>query len=191
MQDKIINYLDNASENFKLFKREAKNIEEATHIVINALKNKNKIIFCGNGGSAGDSQHLAAELMGRYKIDRDPLPSMALTVDTSAITAIGNDYCYENVFSRQLKGIGNEGDVLVAISTSGNSENVIKAIEEAKQMGITIVSFTGEKKSKMNTMSDVCICAPSNETNHIQEMHITVGQLICGITENTLFGNKT
>lgn len=191
MQDKIINYLDNASENFKLFKREAKNIEEATHIVINALKNKNKIIFCGNGGSAGDSQHLAAELMGRYKIDREPLPSMALTVDTSAITAIGNDYGYENVFSRQLKGIGNEGDVLVAISTSGNSENVIKAIEEAKQMGITIVSFTGDKKSKMNTMSDVCICAPSNETNHIQEMHITVGQLICGITENTLFGNKT
>ena len=191
MQDKIINYLDNASENFKLFKREAKNIEEATHIVINALKNKNKIIFCGNGGSAGDSQHLAAELMGRYKIDREPLPSMALTVDTSSITAIGNDYGYENVFSRQLKGIGNEGDVLVAISTSGNSENVIKAIEEAKQMGITIVSFTGDKKSKMNTMSDVCICAPSNETNHIQEMHITVGQLICGITENTLFGNKT
>ena len=129
--------------------------------------------------------------MGRYKIDREPLPSMALTVDTSAITAIGNDYGYENVFSRQLKGIGNEGDVLVAISTSGNSENVIKAIEEAKQMGITIVSFTGDKKSKMNTMSDVCICAPSNETNHIQEMHITVGQLICGSTENTLFGNKT
>ncbi len=190
MQKKILDYLDRASENFKLFKREANNIEEATEIIINALKQKNKIIFCGNGGSAGDSQHLAAELMGRYKIDREPLPSIALTVDTSAITAIGNDYGYENVFSRQLKGIGNEGDVLVAISTSGNSKNVIKAIEEAKNMGITVVSFTGDNKSKMNTLSDVCICAPSNETNHIQEMHITVGQLICGITENTLFGSK-
>ena len=191
MNKTILSYFDAVSNNFKLFKSEAVTIENATNLILDALRAKNKIIFCGNGGSAGDSQHLAAELMGRYKIDRDPLPAIALTVDTSAITAIGNDYGYENIFSRQLRGIGAKGDVLVAISTSGKSENVIKAIEAAKEMGISVISFTGKTKSKMNTMSDICICAPSDQTNHIQEMHITVGQLICGMTENTLFGDNS
>ena len=152
--------------------------------------NGNKIIFCGNGGSAGDSQHLAAELMGRYKVDRKPLPAIALTVDTSAITAIGNDYGYENVFSRQLKGIGNKGDVLISISTSGKSENVLEAIKEAKKMGIYVVSLTGINDSDMKKISDLTISAQSNETNHIQEMHIAIGQLICGIVENAVIENK-
>ena len=128
--------------------------------------------------------------MGRYKINREPLPALALTVDTSAITAIGNDYGYENVFSRQLKGIGVAGDILIAISTSGKSKNVIKAIETAKQMDVKVISFTGENHCQMNELSDICINAPSSETNHIQEMHITIGQLICGIVEETIFGKS-
>ena len=133
---------------------------------------------------------MAAELMGRYKVDRKPLPAIALTVDTSAITAIGNDYGYENVFSRQLKGIGNKGDVLISISTSGKSENVLEAIKEAKKMGIYVVSLTGINDSEMKKISDLTISAQSNETNHIQEMHIAIGQLICGIVENAVIENK-
>jgi len=129
-------------------------------------------------------------LMGRYKVDRKPLPAIALTVDTSAITAIGNDYGYENVFSRQLKGIGNKGDVLISISTSGKSENVLEAIKEAKKMGIYVVSLTGINDSEMKKISDLTISAQSNETNHIQEMHIAIGQLICGIVENAVIENK-
>ena len=128
--------------------------------------------------------------MGRYKVDRKPLPAIALTVDTSAITAIGNDYGYENVFSRQLKGIGNKGDVLISISTSGKSENVLEAIKEAKKMGIYVVSLTGINDSEMKKISDLTISAQSNETNHIQEMHIAIGQLICGIVENAVIENK-
>ena len=128
--------------------------------------------------------------MGRYKVDRKTLPAIALTVDTSAITAIGNDYGYENVFSRQLKGIGNKGDVLISISTSGKSENVLEAIKEAKKMGIYVVSLTGINDSEMKKISDLTISAQSNETNHIQEMHIAIGQLICGIVENAVIENK-
>ena len=190
MKSVISSYLKQVSKNFINLESETDNISKAALEIIEALSKKNKILFCGNGGSAGDSQHLAAELMGRYKINRDPLPALALTVDTSAITAIGNDYGYENVFSRQLKGIGVKGDVLVAISTSGKSENVIKAIEVAKQIGIKVISFTGEAHCQMNELSDICINVPSKETNHIQEMHITVGQLICGIVEDTIFGEK-
>jgi D-sedoheptulose 7-phosphate isomerase len=190
MQNIIEDYFEKVSKNFIQLKNQSKYIEAASKKVIQSLQNGNKIIFCGNGGSAGDSQHLAAELMGRYKVDRKPLPAIALTVDTSAITAIGNDYGYENVFSRQLKGIGNKGDVLISISTSGKSENVLEAIKEAKKMGIYVVSLTGINDSEMKKISDLTISAQSNETNHIQEMHIAIGQLICGIVENAVIENK-
>ena len=190
MEKIIKDYLDKASKNFIALKNQSENIEMATNIVIKSLQAGKKIIFCGNGGSAGDSQHLAAELMGRYKVDRNPMPAIALTVDTSAITAIGNDYGYENVFSRQLKGIGNKGDVLIAISTSGKSKNVINAIHEAKEMGIYVISFTGINDSEMKSLSDNTISAQSNETNHIQELHIAIGQLICGIVEEEIIKNN-
>ena len=190
MKTVISNYLKQASKNFINLENQTDTINNAAIEVIEALKKKNKILFCGNGGSASDSQHLAAELMGRYKINREPLPALALTVDTSAITAIVNEYVYENVFSRQLKGIGVAGDILIAISTSGKSKNVIKAIETAKQMDVKVISFTGENYCQMNELSDICINVPSSETNHIQEMHITIGQLICGIVEETIFGKK-
>jgi len=187
MKNKIKSYFEKISNNFSQLSENTLDIENAVSIVLCSLKNGNKIIFCGNGGSAGDSQHLAAELMGRYKIDREPLPAIALTVDTSAITAIGNDYGYENIFSRQLKGIGKKGDVLFAISTSGKSKNIICAVKEAKKIGIKVVALTGKNKNELSDISDICIHATSDETNHIQEMHIAIGQLICGIVEETLF----
>ena len=187
MKEKIKEYLRDVSSNFKNLEVETDRIEEAAKIIIKALENKNKVIFCGNGGSAADSQHLSAELMGRYKIDREPLPAMSLTVDTSAITAIGNDYGFDEVFSRQLKGIGNKGDILYATSTSGKSRNVIKAIEEAKKIGIITISVTGKNSTTMTEMADLAIKVPSDQTNYIQEMHIAVGQLICGIVEEYFF----
>lgn len=187
MKNTIVDYFDTISKNFEVLKKESKNIEDAVNIIINALENSNKIIFCGNGGSAGDSQHLAAELMGRYKKDRSPLPAIALTVDTSALTAIGNDYGYEKVFSRQLEGIGTQGDVLVGISTSGKSQNVIEAMKSAIKMGITTICFTGDVDTELTKISSCTIKVSSKETNHIQEMHIAVGQLICGLVEDHFF----
>ena len=128
--------------------------------------------------------------MGRYKVDRNPLPAISLTVDTSAITAIGNDYGYENIFSRQLRGIGVKGDILFAISTSGASKNVIKAIREARDMGIYVISLTGINDSEMKNLSHLTIQSQSNETNHIQEMHIAIGHLICGLVESSVVENK-
>ena len=190
MKKKIKNYLQNVSNNFKLLESQSDNIQIATNIMIEALNSKNKIVYCGNGGSAADSQHLSAELMGRYKLDRKPLPAISLTVDTSAITAIGNDYGFEHIFSRQLEGIGNKGDILYATSTSGESKNVIKAIEKAKEIGIKVICVTGKDNNKMAEISNITIHAQSNETNHIQEMHIAIGQLICGIIEEELFGKN-
>lgn len=188
------NYIEDAfaqiSDNFNKLKAKSVIVELIANVWIDALKNGNKVIFCGNGGSAADSQHLSAELMGRYKFDRNPLPAMSLTTDTSALTAIGNDYGYECVFSRPLKGIGNKGDVLVGISTSGNSKNIIAAFETAKQMGITTVAFTGNSGGKMREIADYCLNVPSDITNNIQEMHIACGHMICGIVENHFFGKK-
>ncbi len=190
MKNKIIEYFETVSNNFKQLKNQASNIENAANLIITALENKNKIIFCGNGGSAADSQHLSAELMGRYKINREPLPAISLTVDTSAITAIGNDFGFENIFSRQLSGIGNKGDVLYATSTSGASENVLQAILEANKMGISVICLTGENLTNMSKNANVTINTPSSDTNYIQEMHIAIGQLICGIVEDHFFKNQ-
>lgn len=172
--------------NFTQLSAQAGVIRQAADMLVAALRGGGKVMFCGNGGSAADSQHLAAELMGRYLKDRRPLPALALTVDSSALTAIGNDYSYGDVFARQLRGIGSKGDALVGISTSGNSENVLRALAAARELGIKTLGLTGAGGGKMRKACDLCIRVPSDRTNHIQEMHIAVGHILCGIVEEAL-----
>jgi D-sedoheptulose 7-phosphate isomerase len=164
-------------------------IETVTTLIAKAFTAGNKVLFCGNGGSAADAQHLAAEFSGRFYSDRDPLPSEALHCNTSYITAVANDYGYEHVYSRIVKGLGKPGDVLVGLSTSGNSVNIIKAIEQAKNLGMITVVLTGETGGKMKTISDYIINVPSNDTPRIQESHIMIGHIICELVERELFKN--
>ena len=161
----------------------APTINSAATAIITAIGNGGKVMFCGNGGSAADSQHLAAELMGRFLRDRAPLAAMALTTDTSAITAIGNDYGYEQIFARQLAGVGKAGDVLVAISPAATAANVLLAAEKARDMGIVIIALCGDKGGELAKMSDILINVPATRTDLIQEMHIAVGHILCGIVE--------
>ena len=181
--------IDVIIENFKELKKQSGTIEKIAELWIEAIEGGNKVIFCGNGGSATDSQHLAAELMGKYKLDRNPLPALSLTCNVSSLTAIGNDYGHEYIFSRPIKGIGNKGDVLVGISTSGNSQNVIEALKTAKENGIKTIAFTGSTGGKMIKEADISLCVPSDITNNIQEMHIAVGHMICEIVENYFYTN--
>jgi len=152
-----------------------------------AFSRGNKVLFCGNGGSAADAQHLAAELSGRFYYDRPPLPSEALHVNTSYLTAVANDYSYDEVYARLLRGIGKEGDILIGLSTSGNSKNIIRAFEVARQMSITTVGITGITGGDMAPLSDFIINIPSQDTPRIQESHIMVGHIICEMVESTLF----
>ena len=179
----INNDFETISNNFQKIKSLTPIIEQVAKICIDAIKSGNKMMFCGNGGSAADSQHLAAELVGRYKINRPALNSIALTTDTSILTAVGNDFGYDTIFERQVEGLGKSGDVLIGLSTSGNSKNVLLAMAKAKAMGIKTVAMTGEKGGKMKENADFAINVPSDTTNHIQEMHIAVGHIICGIIE--------
>jgi len=162
-------------------------IEKVSKLVINAYKNGNKTLLAGNGGSAADAQHIAAEFVSRFYFDRPGLPSIALTTDTSMLTAIGNDYGFERLFARQLQAQGNEGDIFIGISTSGNSPNVIKAFEACKQKGILSIGLTGMSGGKMAEICDICIRVPSNDTPRIQEVHILIGHIICLIVEQELF----
>lgn len=162
-------------------------IEEVTQALVNAFKNGNKVLFCGNGGSAADAQHLAAEFSGRFYFDRDPLPSEALHCNTSYMTAVANDYGYDVVYSRIIKGMGRKGDVLVGLSTSGNSVNIMKAMDEARKLGMINVGFTGESGGKLKAMCDYLINVPSNDTPRIQESHIMIGHIICELVESELF----
>ncbi len=162
-------------------------IQEAAEICIKAFQNKNKVLFCGNGGSAADAQHLAAEFSGRFYKDRAPLPSEALHVNTSYLTAVGNDYGFDFVYARLLKGSGNTGDVLIGLSTSGNSVNIIKAFEAAKELGIICIGLTGRSGGNLLRHSDLLINVPSSDTPRIQECHITIGHIICELVEKTLF----
>lgn len=184
---KIEQHIDIVIENFSKLKSCAPCIEQIAKLWIASLEQGNKIMFCGNGGSAGDSQHLSAELVGRYKINRPALPALALTVDTSAITAIANDFGYEQVFSRQVEGLGKAGDCLVGISTSGNSQNIVNAFLKAKEIGINTIAFTGEGGGKMKEIADICLNVPSSVTNNIQEMHIACGHILCDIVEKHFF----
>ncbi|MFN8770696.1 MAG: phosphoheptose isomerase [Neisseriaceae bacterium] len=163
---------------------------KAVELITNAFKTGKKMLICGNGGSAADSQHFAAEFTGRYEIERTPLPVIALTTDTSALTAIGNDYSFEVIFSKQVEALGNEGDILFAISTSGNSKNVIKAMEIAHEKGMHIISLTGKDGGKMLSMlraNDVGINSPVSRTARIQETHIMVLHTLCDAVDNVLF----
>lgn len=163
-------------------------IEEVSIKAVELYKQGNKIMLAGNGGSAADAQHIAGELVSRFYFDRPGLPALALTTDTSIITAIGNDYGYDKLFARQIQANGNEGDMFIGISTSGNSVNVVKALEECKKQNIITVGLTGEKGGKMEELCDFCIKVPSNETPRIQESHILIGHIICSIVEEVIFG---
>lgn len=162
-------------------------IETVTGLIAKAFNNGNKVLFCGNGGSAADAQHLAAEFSGRFYTDRDPLPSEALHCNSSYMTAVANDYSFDIVYSRIVKGIGRPGDILVGLSTSGNSVNIIKAVEQAKEIGMITVCFTGESGGKLKTICDHLVNVPSNDTPRIQESHIMVGHIVCQLVEERLF----
>jgi D-sedoheptulose 7-phosphate isomerase len=162
-------------------------VEKVTQAILHALQNSNRVYFCGNGGSAADAQHLAAEFSGRFYTDRDALPAEALHCNTSYLTAVANDYSFDVIYSRLIKGIGNKGDVLVGLSTSGNSKNILNAFEIAKQKGIITVGFTGETGGKMKTVSDYLINVPSTDTPRIQESHILIGHIVCQLVEEKYF----
>lgn len=154
-------------------------IEKMAMICKAAIRDGHKILLCGNGGSAADSQHIAAEFVGRFVKERCGLPAIALTTDTSILTAIGNDYGYDEVFRRQVEALGREGDVLIGISTSGNSGNIVKAFEQAKKQGVKTLTLTGQKDSKMSALADVTLKVPAPVTARVQECHIMVGHMIC------------
>jgi D-sedoheptulose 7-phosphate isomerase len=162
-------------------------IKECSLVITNAFKNGNKVLFCGNGGSAADAQHLAAEFSGRFYKDRDALPAEALHCNTSYLTAVANDYSYDVIYSRMIKGIGHTGDVIVGLSTSGNSKNIIEAFKTAKLKGMITIGFTGDTGGEMKNYSDYLINVPSNDTPRIQESHIMVGHIICEMVENLYF----
>jgi D-sedoheptulose 7-phosphate isomerase len=162
-------------------------IANAVEIITTAFKNGNKVLFCGNGGSAADAQHLAAEFSGRFYTDRHALPAEALHVNTSYLTAVANDYSFDVVYSRMISGIGNKGDVLIGLSTSGNSGNIINAINAAKEKGMTTIGFTGATGGKMKDVCELLLNVPSTDTPRIQESHILVGHIICELVEKAYF----
>lgn len=165
--------------------RIGKNIETTAHVCINSLKRGGKIFLFGNGGSAADAQHIAAELVGRYKAERKALAAIALTTDTSIITSIGNDFGYSKVFERQIGAMANKNDVVIGISTSGNSINVINGLTIAKKIGCSVIGFSGNNGGEMNTLCDINLIIPSRDTARIQEMHILIGHTICHLIEQS------
>ncbi len=158
-------------------------ILEAINIARTSYRNGGKMLLMGNGGSAGDAQHIAAEFIGRYKKERKPVAAIALTVDSSVLTCVGNDYGYENVFARQVEGLAKKEDVVIAISTSGNSENVIRGVEKAREIGAKTIGLLGKQGGKLKDMVDLAIVVPSSDTARIQEAHITIGHIICEILD--------
>lgn len=162
-------------------------VEVVTNEIINCFKHDGKLLFCGNGGSAADAQHLAAEFSGRFYTDREPLDAEALHVNTSYLTAVANDYSYDQIYSRLVKAKGRKGDILIGLSTSGNSENIVQAFKVAKERGLITIGFTGESGGKMRALCDFLINIPSADTPRIQECHITVGHIICQLVEEKYF----
>ncbi|MFH1942035.1 MAG: D-sedoheptulose 7-phosphate isomerase [bacterium] len=165
-------------------------IRMAAERLIRSLKSGGKILLCGNGGSAADSQHIAAELIGRFGMERKAMPAIALTTDTSILTAVSNDYGYEEIFRRQVEALGKAGDVLVGISTSGRSKNVVLAMEKAKALGMTTVALAGSEEGPMTRVADVAIRIPASESARIQEGHIAVGHILCNLVEQHFFGRE-
>ena len=165
----------------------ASDINSLADLIVESLKTGNKILVMGNGGSAADAQHFAAEMVGRFLKDRRALPAIALNTNTSTLTAVANDYHFNEIFSRQVEALAVPGDVLIGISTSGNSDNVINALGKGKEMGCRTVSLSGRDGGKLPALSDISLVVPADETPHIQEMHIVIIHLVCGLVENRLF----
>ncbi len=164
-----------------------KSIEIATSAIIRTFRNNGSVLFCGNGGSAADAQHLAAEFSGRFYYDRPPLNSEALHVNTSYLTAVGNDYSFDEVYARIVRAKGRKGDVLVALSTSGNSGNILKAVLAARETGMTVIGMTGQSGGQMKELCNILINVPSADTPRIQEAHITIGHILCELAEASIF----
>ncbi len=186
----IINYIQESIDMKEKMKEMPSYITNIANIIIKAYQDKKKVIIFGNGGSAADAQHIATEFAGRFFFDRKPLPALALHTNTSSVTAIGNDYGYDEIFRRQVEGNMVPGDVVIGISTSGNSPNVVKAIQYAKENGGNTIAFVGAKKCKLDEIADISLKIPSSITPHIQEGHITAGHVICYLVEKELFKKK-
>lgn len=184
---KIIEKSIETKNNFLLNNKNLENIERAIKLIVDCYKKDCKVLFCGNGGSAADAQHLAAELSGRFYFDRDPLAAEALHVNTSYVTAVANDYSYEEIYSRYIKGCGKDGDILIGISTSGKSKNIIRAFETAKLKNMVCIGMCGEYSELFGEICDVVISVPSNDTPRIQESHIMIGHIVCEKVEEKLF----
>ena len=190
MKSRIEKCMKSAAENYtSVFQDDnlKANIQQIVAESVTAFQSDKKMLFCGNGGSASDAQHIAAELSGRFYADRPPLYAEALHVNPSFMTAVANDYGYEATYARMVEAAGKKGDVLVGISTSGNSPNVVKAIQKAKELGMITVGFTGKDGGAMRDICDIMICAPSDDTPRIQEAHILVGHIICQLKEQEMF----
>ncbi|MCK4810348.1 MAG: D-sedoheptulose 7-phosphate isomerase [Candidatus Omnitrophica bacterium] len=183
MEEIIKNSIGRHKEALRVLENQADVIKNIASIFISSLKNKGKIIFCGNGGSCADAQHLTAELVGRFKKDRSAFAALALSTNTSILTAVANDYDFKNVFSRQIEALANSEDVLVGISTSGNSENILKAVIEAKRKKIKTIGFLGREIGKLKNLVDIALCVEIDDTPRIQEIHILAGHIICEIVE--------
>jgi len=190
MKNRISKCIQTSAENFNNLLNDQQllqTVEQIVGVCISAFEQDKKILLCGNGGSASDAQHIAAELSGRFYKDRKPLFAEALHVNSSYMTAVANDYGYEQTYTRMLQAAGRKGDVLIAISTSGNSSNVVKAIEKANNVGLTSIGFTGQDGGEMNAICDFMIKIPSDDTPRIQEAHILIGHIICQLVEEELF----
>jgi len=166
------------------------NLEKAARAMVRALQSGGKILLFGNGGSAADAQHIAAELAGRYKLERPGLAAVALTVNTSVLTAIANDYSFEHVYARQVEALGGPGDVAIGISTSGNSMSVVHGLETARRKGLVTIAMTGASGGRLKSRAEICLQAPSNETPRVQECHILIGHILCEYVEEELFGKE-
>ena len=165
-------------------------VQDAVDAIVNCFRSGGRVYFCGNGGSAADAQHLAAEFSGRFYFDRPVLPADALHCNTSYLTAVGNDYGYDRIFARLISGLGQKGDILVGISTSGNSKNILQAFEVCREKGVRTIAMTGATGGRMKALADLLINIPSTDTPRIQEAHITVGHIICELVEQAMFGEK-
>ena len=186
--NKIQEYSQKGAElRVRFFDENAELVEAASRAMALCLASGGKILICGNGGSAADSQHIAAELVNRFLMERPPLPAIALTTDTSILTAIGNDYGYEQVFEKQVAALGNPGDILIGISTSGNSGNVVRALKTARDKGLVTVGLTGKSGGEMTSLCEYLLSVPTSHTPLIQEIHITAGHLFCDLIDHYLF----
>lgn len=189
MKKEIIQQLEESAKVKKLIAETlVEKIEQAAQLLVEAFQQEKKVLVFGNGGSAGDAQHLAGELVGRFKMERQALPCIALTTDTSIITAVGNDYGYEDIFTRQVEALAQQGDVVIGISTSGNSPNVLDALRVAQAKGAKALALVGRDGGEMKDLAELSIVVPSNDTPRIQEGHITIIHILCHLVERSLFG---